>query len=249
MKFLFRLFYLTLLNLIVFTYINSFYKVVIIGSAFLTSIFLKQFLTFKKIEIQNFLFDISFLFSFLILFSEENLLLDLILFIILMILFFKLPFSFYSYYPIPIFVFIVFITLQYFLKINQKFFEILPLFIVLSIPYIFLSFQNFILILFRIIFIIITFYILNLPEFIKNISLITGFYFFIFVFPFQLIKLKRREYLLKIFIITFEHLILFSLFNFYSSKIESHYYFSIIIILYLFFDFIFYILKNRLLNK
>ncbi|MFN3603788.1 MAG: hypothetical protein ACK4UJ_03635 [Leptonema sp. (in: bacteria)] len=247
MKFLFRILYLGILNLILFLIYHHYREALILLASFGLVIFIKHFIITKKFDVQILLFDIGFLFSFLMLFVKENYFIN---FLILLVLFFFvvwIPYSLYSTYPIHLFFFITTILFFKQLKVNFPLENIFPIYILFGFPYSFFSFTNFIFSTLRMLLLVCLNLFIAIPDFINFISIMYGFYMYLFLFPFQIIKLKKSEFLLKILQIILESFTMgILLYFFYKALIE--YLWILVFSILIFFEIVFLFIKKKLFN-
>lgn len=247
MNFIVRIFYLGLINIILFLLLFEYYvEFFILLGLLIVALLVKHFLIQKKLSLQVLFFDIGFFLSFLLLFNKESLFINIILFVLIIILIYMIPYSFYFRYSLHLDLFLLILLVFKLMDYHIQIWSVFPYFLFFCIPYIYFSIHNFLFYILRIILIFSLYFLFSFPNYLNSVIEISGLYMFLFLFPFQIVKFKKKEFLIKILFIVFEFLTI--IFLYYFNQYVTIDLIYAILLSFLFYKSGYEILKNRLFN-
>ncbi len=247
MNSLIRILYIGLINIILFIFFEHYIKLLIILGFVILTLIVKQIFIIKKLSLQILLFDMGFFLSFLILYGGENIYINSILFIAIAFFIMKVPYSFYFRYSLHIDVLVLVLLFYKLINYYEESWSMFPIFLLFSVPYAYLSMQNFLFYVLRIVLILPVYYFFLNPSTFYSLIELYGVYMLLFAFPFQMIKLKNKELLMKILFIIFEFISIALVYYFNKNVTIDFIY--VALISFMFYKTSFEILKNRLLNS
>lgn len=239
MQSVFKLLYFFFISFILlFFYIissSNFYLFIFLILNFLT-ILLKHILQYNSINNEFILFDIVLLNGNLMLLNHSYIF-DLIIFFIFATIYFFLPsVSLLYFFPLHVYMMLIFIAIDYYFYKDNVFFSYSHYIVIILIPLLYYYEQYLILYLLRVIlFSLFLFHLQDFNQALLSINQILGFFIFAYSIPFQLKRWKRNEFIQKIFIIILELLSLYLL-TFYLKHKDL---FIMVVILYMFYDILF----------
>ncbi|GIW23642.1 MAG: hypothetical protein KatS3mg068_2649 [Candidatus Sericytochromatia bacterium] len=248
MKSRFKLYYFSTINLILFlffSFLSHSYSLFLLPILNILLLLLKHFLKFRTINYHYISFDFVFLYSYLFLTLEDNLIYSLVLFIIWGMLYFLVKeYTIFSNYPFHLYILLLLLIIFNFFKKEIILNQYPEIYLLSFLPLIMFYSQIFFLYVLRIILLgIVLFISFDFNIFLHEFTNLATVFIIIFLFPLQIKRFNLFDLSIKILIIVLEILFIYFFIQKYFYTKE------IIIFLYVFMDFTFYFIKNRLLRK
>jgi hypothetical protein len=249
MRPLIKTIYFPLINLLIFVWAfiiqKEFYYFLIIPILNLILIFLKHFLRYKKLNVNIFLFDFAFLFSFLPLFIPDQINLSfLVYFFVVAMFFFIKEYSFFSNIPIHEFIIVFIMIIIDFFNKNNLLIQYNEIFLLSLIPQLIFYNQLLFIYLIRIFTLALIFYqILDFNIFLSEIKIFMAIFSIIYLLPLKLKKFTNNDLIIKFILFLLEIGLLYLFVKNYG------YFRYAALLIYFFANLSFYFIKNRLFNK